>query len=584
MAKRRGNGAYWQVRFAALEEEQYQRSAAYHKDVQSQFRMASKNIQMGIERWYGRLADNNDISYAGAKKLLKKNELEEFQWTVEQYIKAGEENAIDGRWMKELENASARHHISYLTAMRLQVQQHAELLSVQYEGGVADFLNKVYAENFYKSAFEIARGTGVGSNLAALDTRKIDIMIRKPWAQDGANFSDRIWTNKKKLVNNLHTELTQNIIRGASPQKAIDSLAKTMEVSRSQAGTLIMTESAAISAKAQQDCFKELGVEEFEVVETLDGHTCKICQGMDGMHFPMSDYKVGETAPPFHPRCRGCTAPYFADELTAGEQRAARDEKTGKTYYVPADMKYKEWKEQFVVDTLEDSFSDRFKKGVKGILTGEKILNYEELPEKVRNDFEFGLEHAAGSVKELLRREIGDTQYFVTEKKNSEYTEFVNIVGINIRKGSSSIAHEMFHRIDDRYKVTKNSNMLNNFIADYKGNKELYDNPIKFLQSNYPTMFEDSVLAKQRVLKEKYQGISDIFSALSDGGIKLGYGHTTKYWTEHPERRLKEIWAQCGRIYYDNDPEVTEILNILFPSGAERVNMKLRGLVKDVER
>lgn len=425
MAKRRGNGAYWQVRFAALEEEQYQRSAAYHKDVQSQFRMASKNIQMGIERWYGRLADNNDISYAGAKKLLKKNELEEFQWTVEQYIKAGEENAIDGRWMKELENASARHHISYLTAMRLQVQQHAELLSVQYEGGVADFLNKVYAENFYKSAFEIARGTGVGSNLAALDTRKIDIMIRKPWAQDGANFSDRIWTNKKKLVNNLHTELTQNIIRGASPQKAIDSLAKTMEVSRSQAGTLIMTESAAISAKAQQDCFKELGVEEFEVVETLDGHTCKICQGMDGMHFPMPDYKVGETAPPFHPRCRGCTAPYFADEFTTGEQRAARDEKTGKTYYVPADMKYKEWKEQFVVENGQKD--DIIETGAKGALND-------------KND-----------PMGLLREKHADTFYRAV--RNSDKNSFVERISKNTGITKESISKVYDHVFFNEYEL-----------------------------------------------------------------------------------------------------------------------------------
>ena len=259
------NKDYWKRRMAALEDEQYRRSEAYYRDVQKQFRLASNDIQMDIERWYQRLADNNDISYAGARKLLKKNELEEFHWSVEQYIKAGEENAVDQRWMKELENASARHHISYLEAMKLQAQQHAELLSVQYEGGVTDFLHKSYAEQYHRTAYEIARGTRIGSNLAQLDTGTIDAVIRKPWAQDGANFSDRIWTSKEKLVQNLHTELTQNIIRGASPQKAIDSLARTMEVSRSNAGRLIMTESAAISSAAHKDCLKELGVEQYEI-------------------------------------------------------------------------------------------------------------------------------------------------------------------------------------------------------------------------------------------------------------------------------------------------------------------------------
>lgn len=333
---------------AALEEDQYRKGAGYYKDVQEQFRRASNSIQMDIERWYMRLAENNDISYAAAKRLLKKGELEEFKWDVQQYIKAGEENAIDRRWMKELENASARHHISYLEAMKLQVQQHAELLSAEFEGGMTDFLHKSYADSFYHTAYEIAKGTGIGTNLARLDDKRIDAVIKRPWAQDGASFSDRIWTNRQKLVNSLHTELTQNIIRGESPQKAIDSLAKTMDVSRAQAGRLIMTESAAIASAAQKDTLKELGMEQYEILATLDGKTSEICREMDGKVFDMKDYEVGVTAPPFHPNCRSTTVPYFDDEFTDGEERAARNEETGETYYVPAKMKYREWEKKSV--------------------------------------------------------------------------------------------------------------------------------------------------------------------------------------------------------------------------------------------
>ncbi len=68
---------------------------------------------------------------------------------------------------------------------------------------------------------------------------------------------------------------------------------------------------------------------------------------MDGKHFSMKDFQIGVTAPPFHPNCRGCTCPYFEDEFTAGEERAARG-RGGKTYYVPSDMTYKEWKKSFV--------------------------------------------------------------------------------------------------------------------------------------------------------------------------------------------------------------------------------------------
>ena len=83
-----------------------------------------------------------------------------------------------------------------------------------------------------------------------------------------------------------------------------------------------MTEEAFFSSAAQKDCFTELDVEQFEIVATLDSHTSDICRGMDGKHFPMSEWKVGVTAPPFHVHCRSTTVPYFDDEFDAVGERA----------------------------------------------------------------------------------------------------------------------------------------------------------------------------------------------------------------------------------------------------------------------
>lgn len=144
----------------------------------------------------------------------------------------------------------------------------------------------------------------------------------------------------------VQTSLTQGFIRGDGADRMTKEIAKQMGVSAGKAARLVMTETAYFSAQAQQDCYKEMGVERFEVVETLDSHTCELCGGLDGKVLPMSAYEPGVTAPPFHPWCRGCTAPWFPDNDAAGE-RAARDHE-GKTYYVPADMKYEEWtKKQF---------------------------------------------------------------------------------------------------------------------------------------------------------------------------------------------------------------------------------------------
>lgn len=345
MSKRSDN--YWRDRLKELEDAQYKKTTEYFRDVEKQFGIAQRNIQLDIEHWYQRLADNNDISLAAAQKLLEANELKEFKWTVEDYIRHGEDNAVNMRWMKRLENASAKVHINRLQAMKIQMQQEAEILCAKQKNGLSKFLNQTYEDNFYHLAFEVSKGTGVGSSLSKLDSGKVEKIISTPWGQDGKVFSDRIWENKEKLVRELHTELTQCIIRGEHPDEAAKRLAKKMGSKLSQARTLVYTESAALSAVGQKESFIALGVLEYEVVETLDSHTCQVCGNMDGRHFPVKDFEIGVTAPPFHPRCRGTTCPYFDDEFSRAGERAARGE-DGRTYYVPADMTYNDWKSSFV--------------------------------------------------------------------------------------------------------------------------------------------------------------------------------------------------------------------------------------------
>ena len=343
------NGAYWKKRFKQIEESQHQQGLQCYADIEKQYLAAQRQMEAQINAWYQRFADNNGISLVEAHRLLHSGELDELKWTVEQYIKYGKENAINGQWIKELENASAKAHISRLESLKLQLQQSLEVLFGNQLDSVDAAVRDIYQSGFLRTAYEIQKGIGVGWTFASLNDRLIEKVIHKPWAADGQMFSDRIWSNKQKLVHELNTTLTQNIITGADPQKTIDALARKMNVSKQNAGRLVMTEQAAFSNAAQKDCFVELGVEQFEVIETLDSTTCSLCGSMDGQHFPMSQYEIGVTAPPFHPNCRGCTCPYFDDDFGVPGERAARGE-DGKTYYVPADMTYEEWKKSFAQD------------------------------------------------------------------------------------------------------------------------------------------------------------------------------------------------------------------------------------------
>lgn len=339
------NADYWARRFKIMEDALKDQSYEYVKNLEQQFDTAIDQIDTQMRAWYQRFADNNGgISYAEAQKLLTAGELKEFKWTVQQYIEAGKEHAISGAWAKELENASARVHISRLDALKFQLRQHAEALTQARIKATTNASALSYTESYYHTAFEVQRGLGVGWTMQAVNTDTVQKVLSRPWTVDNQTFTARCWTDKTKLVETVNQELTRMLATGEAPDKAIEAIAKRFSVSKQNAGRVVMTESAYFSSAAQKDCFNDLGVEQYKVISTLDTKTCNICGDMDGKVFKMSDYSPGSTAPPFHPWCRCCTAPYFDDMEGVGE-RYARDAKTGERYKLPKDTTYAQWKE-----------------------------------------------------------------------------------------------------------------------------------------------------------------------------------------------------------------------------------------------
>ena len=120
------NADYWKQRFTQLETAQHRKGATAYLEMERQYKEAQRQLEGQIARWYQRFADSNGISLAQAKQWLKGDDLAEFKWDVKEYIQYGEENAINGAWMQELENASAKYHISKLEALKIQTQNSLE--------------------------------------------------------------------------------------------------------------------------------------------------------------------------------------------------------------------------------------------------------------------------------------------------------------------------------------------------------------------------------------------------------------------------------------------------------------------------
>ena len=348
--KKKQASSYWKRRFELLQDEALRPADEYLLDLGEIYERAAQEIEQKMLYWTKRFADNNELTMAEAKKILEAGELREFHWTLEEYAKKA---AQGSRWAREVENASARVHLSRLEAMRLDLKGVVESAVPE---DMRWLFEEIYERAYYGAGHEVARGFGTSFPMQKIDEKALDRVMRKPWTTDARTFSDRLWTNKAKLIGTLETKLAQGLMLGTSHDKLIRELRDEMRTSFANAQRIVRTESAFFSAAGDRDAYQSLGVERFQILATLDTRTSEICQEMDQQIFEMKDFEIGVTAPPFHPNCRSTTVPYFA-EIAAISRRAARDA-DGKSVIVRGDMGYKEWKEWVDGGRDSDPFED----------------------------------------------------------------------------------------------------------------------------------------------------------------------------------------------------------------------------------
>ena len=296
---------YWVDRFTAEENRINELSKEQVKEAKKQYDIALKNTNQKIYEFYAKYAKDNNISMYEAKQRFNKKELKEFKMSLSDYIRKGQSLNIspDDSIIKELKNVSSRVHIERLEALKMEIKAEIDLLSKTMENNLDKHLRSVYRDTYYRSAYSIQKGLDKFSNIEKLNPELLESLVYKPWTKDNTNWSKRIWGNDGKLVNTLHTNLTQNIITGKPLKDIIDTIEERFNVERNIATRLIMTESAAYHSRAKERCMKDLGCEKYEVIATLDDRTSSICRSMDSKVFDMKDYQVGVTAPPFHSNC-----------------------------------------------------------------------------------------------------------------------------------------------------------------------------------------------------------------------------------------------------------------------------------------
>ncbi|MDQ0269949.1 minor capsid protein [Cytobacillus purgationiresistens] len=340
---------YWESRSVQREMESQLIASKYLARMDESLREAQEDILKQIDTFYARYAKDNKVSLSEARKYLTAKELKDFK-NID--LKRFREMSLAGNpeYDRILNATSYRARISRLEALNMQI----EMRMVELYGGANGLqeytytgLTDVYNNSYYRTMHDLHKtGTIIGVVAATSDSSMKEILSYN-WS--GKEFSKRIWGHQAATRQSIQKELERSFASGRSLQRTTKSIMDITNVSRSRAEALVRTESNFFHGLAAQNSYVDAGIERYEILSTLDSRTSNICREQDGKIYKTKDYKPGETAPPFHVRCRTTTIPYFDESVyMVGEKRQSSDG-------LIDSMSYEEWYNESVLKPKQEA-------------------------------------------------------------------------------------------------------------------------------------------------------------------------------------------------------------------------------------
>ena len=297
---------YWLQR--ALQQEQNAQivSDRYMANVGRQLASYRQDLISEIETFYARYAKDHKMSHSEAKRYLRDNEMKEFQGVTLEKFRAMALNPDTPTPL--LDALSYRHRISRKEALLAEIERKTAELYGGKDGiadNVVNNMSEVYVKGKIQQMKNLADFGIVEKPI--LNLKAVQNKLATNWS--GQEFSERIWGQSQRTFNSIQKVIDQGLTGGWSVDRMSKELILRTGVAYSQAETLVRTETTFYNNLATLDTIKDLGGEYYEIVAVLDTRTSDICRHENKKIYPISEYKSGQTAPPFHVRCRSTIMP-----------------------------------------------------------------------------------------------------------------------------------------------------------------------------------------------------------------------------------------------------------------------------------
>ncbi|WP_147536089.1 minor capsid protein [Bacillus marasmi] len=296
------NKSYWEKRMEQLFISQDKQNAKLDKKLRKEYLRVEESVKKEIASYYTRYGTDKVIEYRQLVLALSPAERDLLYQDMDTFARKYPQHA---HLMPVRESI---YQLNRLEGLQLNIRmQMMELGAFEQEG-----FEKLLREAYEKGYLSTMKGLDNAPSFFSVNNITLQQTINQKWI-NGANFSDRIWANKERLINMLTNEIRDAIIRGDDYQAMARIIKNRMGVGANDSLRLIVTESAFVTNQANKQAFMDAGIKRYEISSVMDRRTSPTCRGLNGEKFEFNNAKVGVNYPPFHAWCRTTTVPIEND-------------------------------------------------------------------------------------------------------------------------------------------------------------------------------------------------------------------------------------------------------------------------------
>ncbi len=312
------------------------------------YQEAKTYLDKEINKIFDKFQRDYGLSQVDARQVLKnmkdKKDLNELRKVLE----ARPNDPNIQRLLADLDSPAYSFRMKRLERLSANLDRMRESIYHSEKTDSDAFYSDLMKDSYYKATFDLQQQTGLAYGFSGLPESEIKHLQNFSWVGDGSTYSTDIWKNTGKLTSSIKDELLMSLMTGRDTRETAQAIAERFNVGQNDARRLVRTESAFFHNQMELLSYEEADIEKYIFVAVLDKRTSHICQEHDNQVYDRDKAVPGVNCPPMHPWCRSTTVGYDEDADYSKLKRRARNPKTNKVEYVPADMTYKEWYSKYV--------------------------------------------------------------------------------------------------------------------------------------------------------------------------------------------------------------------------------------------